>query len=113
MCVFKLSSFHKVQWLHFTSEVDKSSDVTFLLDLVTKNYLYRLMFELFKAVLSQKMTAQCACAILMQYRYDPAIKVRSSDVNKGVIDAMPKLRTKAGLKVFAPKFLHVPLGICG
>jgi len=39
VCVFKLSAFHKVQWLHFTSEVDKSSDVTFLLDLVYQKLL--------------------------------------------------------------------------
>jgi len=36
-----------------------------------------------KAVLSQKMTAQCTFVVQYCYWYDPAIKVRSSDVNKG------------------------------
>jgi len=54
------------------------------------------------------------CTIVMQYRYDPAIKVRSSDVNKGAWQ-MPcrNYGLRPGLKAFAPKFLHVPLGVGG
>jgi len=48
----------------------------------------------------------------MQYRYNPAIKVRFSDVNNGA-DAVPKLRTKARTTSSLPKFLHVSLGVGG
>jgi len=54
------------------------------------------------------------CAILMQYRYVPAITVRSSDVNKGAWQ-MPcqNYGLRPGLFLVCSKFLHVPLGIGG
>jgi len=60
-----------------------------------------------------KMTAQCANKSKQTAtRYDPEIKVRSSEVNKGAWQ-MPcrNYGLRPGLKVFAPKFLHVLLGV--
>jgi len=54
------------------------------------------------------------CAILMQYRYDPAMKVRSSDINKGARQMLCRnYGLRPGTHLVSPEFLHVPLGIGG
>jgi len=59
-------------------------------------------------------TMRFCCAILLQYWYDPAIKLRSSDVKKGAWQ-MPcrNYGLRPGLPLVSPKFLHVPLGVVG
>jgi len=51
------------------------------------------------------------CAILIQYRYDPAIKVRSSDENKGRGRCRAEswnYGLRPGVPLVSPKFLHFP-----
>jgi len=56
-----------------------------------------------------KMTARCADKSKQTATwYDPAIKVRSSDVNKGAWQIPCRnCGLRPGLKVFAPKFLQI------
>jgi len=50
----------------------------------------------------------------MQYRYDPAIKVRSSDVNKDTWQMSCRNNgLRPGLPLVSPEFLHVPRTVGG
>jgi len=65
-----------------------------------------------KPVLSQRNRAIHFCfAILIQYQYDRAIKVRSSDINRGV--ACQNYGLRPGLPLVFSKFLYVLLGVGG
>jgi len=56
----------------------------------------------------------CAMRFCCQYRYDPAIKVGFSNVNKGAWQMLCRnYGLRPGLPLVSPKFLHVPMGVGG